>query len=245
MIRITTSGILPFPCAVVAAVLCFFFLTHDGSAADANSEDLWRQADALMQRNQYRAAMPVLLRAAQMGNARAQATLGNIYHGAKGVPKDDTEAMRWYALAAAQGHRFAQYSLGNGYMLGIGGLPVDQARATALFEASARQGLTDAQEATAMSYELGRGTSRDRQRSIYWLDQASATGDVYARGFAKILRNPHTPVFSNLNQVEGFVTSVFQYCWHDQFPVRRPDLDSPGIEVWSHFAPNWRDSYCW
>jgi TPR repeat protein len=147
-------------------------------------------------------------------------------------------------MAAAQGHRFAEYSLGNGYMLGLGGLPVDQQRATKLFEASAEQGLVDAQEATAMSYELGRGTAHDRDRALYWLDQAAARGDFYAQGFAKILRNPNTPRFADTDQVEGFVYQVFQYCWRGQFPVRRPDLDRPGIEVWEHMPYNWRNTYC-
>jgi TPR repeat protein len=216
------------------------------AAADAQSEQLWQQADALVKRSQYQQALPILLEAARRGHPRAQTTLGNLYHAGKpGIAQDDTTAMKWYALGAAQGHRFAQYSLANGYMLGIGGLMQDQAKATQLFEASAQQGLTDAQEAIAMSYELGRGTQRNRARAVYWLDQAARQGDVYAQGFAKILRNPNTPQFRSINDVEGFVTGVFQYCWHDQFPRRRPDLDTPGYQVWQHMAPNWRDSYCW
>jgi len=214
------------------------------AAGDAQAEQLWQQADALMQRNQYPAALPLLQQAAGLGHARAQTTLGNIFHGAKGVPKDDTKAMFWYAKGAAQGHRFAQYSLANGYMLGLGGLPVDQVQATVLFEASAQQGLVDAQEAIAMSYELGRGTPHNRPRALAWLDQANRQGDFFAGGMAKILRNPNTPVFANGDALQNFITAVFSYCWRDRFPHRRPDLDSPGYHVWEHFAPNYRDTYC-
>jgi TPR repeat protein len=197
--------------------------------------------------NQPDAAAPVLaylVKIAQAGNPQAQSMLGNIYHDGRGVPPNDTTAMQWYAKSAAQGHAYAEYALGNGYMLGIGGLPEDQAKATALFVSAAGKGLTDAQEAAAMSYELGRGTARDRRRAIYWLDQAAAQGDIYSGGFAKILRNPNTPTFDSFGAAEGFVASVFAYCWRDRFPVRRPDLDGPGYRVWERMAPNWRDSYC-
>jgi TPR repeat protein len=197
--------------------------------------------------HQQAAAAPIfayLQKRATGGDATAQSMLGNMYHDGRGVPQNDATAMAWYAKSAAQGHAYAQYSLGNGYMLGIGGLPQDQAKATQLFVAAAQKGLADAQEAAAVSYELGRGTSRNRAQAIYWLDQAAKQGDIYSAGFAKILRNPNTPAFHNDNEVENFVESVFQYCWHDRFPERRPDLESPGYHVWQSLAPNWRDSYC-
>jgi len=226
---------------LIAALVSLF---AGAAVADDEAEQEWRQADILMQRQQYQAALPLLLDAGRRGHVRAQATLGNIYHGAKGVAKDDTIAMQWYAKAAAQGHRFAEYSLGNGYMLGLGGLPVDQVQATELFEASARQGLEDAQEAIAVSYELGRGTAHDRAKAIYWLDQASSQGNIHARGMAKILRNPNTPVFNGADDLQDFITAVFSYCWRGQFPVRRFDLDRPGVQVWQYKLYNWRNTYC-
>ncbi len=197
--------------------------------------------------HQRAAAAPVLAyleKKARAGDAQAQSMLGNMYHGGRGVPQNDTTAMAWYGKSAAQGHAYAEYSLGNGYMLGIGGLAPDQVKATALFVSAAGKGLVDAQEAAAMSYELGRGVAKDRRRAIYWLDQAARQGDTYSAGFAKILRNPNTPVFRSYGEAEGFVASVFQYCWRDRFPVRRPDLDGPGYHVWQSLKPNWRDSYC-
>ena len=43
--------------------------------------------------------------AADKGFAEAQYTLGNFYEDGTGVMQDYAEAMRWYRLAAAQGHR--------------------------------------------------------------------------------------------------------------------------------------------
>ena len=43
-------------------------------------------------------------KAAEQGDAVAQAALGFSYATGDGVPQDDGEAVRWYRLAAAQGN---------------------------------------------------------------------------------------------------------------------------------------------
>jgi hypothetical protein len=43
-----------------------------------------------------------------------------MYRDGKGVPQDDVEAVRWYRLAADQGHANAQYNLGVMYDIGAG-----------------------------------------------------------------------------------------------------------------------------
>jgi len=76
--------------------------------------------------NQPAAVAPVfayLERRAGAGDAQAQSMLGNIYHDGRGVPPNDATAMAWYSKSAAQGHAYAEYALGNGFMLGIGGRP--------------------------------------------------------------------------------------------------------------------------
>ena len=49
---------------------------------------------------------------ALQGDAKSQFSLGLAYEDGDGVPKNIPEAMRWYQLAAEQGHRSAQYNLG-------------------------------------------------------------------------------------------------------------------------------------
>ena len=51
---------------------------------------------------------------------KAQFLLGWMYHEGKGVPKDDKTAVKWYRLAAEQGHADAQISLGAMYAFGTG-----------------------------------------------------------------------------------------------------------------------------
>ena len=48
---------------------------------------------------------------AKQGNADAQFQLAWLYYDGDGVPQDDTEAAKWYRLAADQGHEAAQNSL--------------------------------------------------------------------------------------------------------------------------------------
>jgi len=43
-----------------------------------------------------------------------------MYANGRGVPEDDAEAVRWYRLAAEQGHAHAQYNLGVKYDNGDG-----------------------------------------------------------------------------------------------------------------------------
>jgi TPR repeat protein len=95
------------------------------------------------------AALQHYRRAAELGFAEAQATLGAIYErGWQGVNQDDGQAAQWYAKAAAQGHAGAELNLGNLYAKGRG-VPQDMAKARQLIQAAADQGFAPAQAALA------------------------------------------------------------------------------------------------
>ena len=46
------------------------------------------------------------------GDAKAQYSLGYMYDFGEGVPQNDAEAVRWYRMAAEQGHAKALFNLG-------------------------------------------------------------------------------------------------------------------------------------
>ena len=48
---------------------------------------------------------------AEQGQAEAQFNLGMTYHNGEGVPRNDSEATKWYRKAAEQGHAEAQYNV--------------------------------------------------------------------------------------------------------------------------------------
>jgi TPR repeat protein len=53
--------------------------------------------------------LELLKSGAEQGDADAQSNLGDMYDNGDCVPQDFVEAMRWYRLAADQGHASAQY----------------------------------------------------------------------------------------------------------------------------------------
>ena len=96
------------------------------------------------------AARAVFERAARMGLAAAQYSLGYMHHRGRGGPADPTEAKRWYRLAAEQGDRSA-------HATGQGGLRRDEAAAVPYLEKAAAQGQNEAIVLLGGYYEDGRG----------------------------------------------------------------------------------------
>src|ERR1700722_10386815 len=97
---------------LVVTLLVVFVSTSLAASAQSNAsaEAAWQQAVQYINANDYRDAIPFLVRAANAGHPRAQATLGLAYlQGGQGVPHDDRRAAMWLQRAAAQGHRAAQY----------------------------------------------------------------------------------------------------------------------------------------
>ena len=62
-----------------------------------------------------------------------------MYRRGEGVPQDYVEAVKWYRLAAEQGHAYAQNKLGNMYQFGEG-LTQDILEAMRWFRLAADQG---------------------------------------------------------------------------------------------------------
>ena len=72
--------------------------------------------------------------------------IGWIYAVCRGVPADYAEAVKWFRLAAEQGHADAQKNLGRMYEIGHG-VSRDEAEAVKWFRKAAAQGVEDAQDA--------------------------------------------------------------------------------------------------
>ena len=69
----------------------------------------------------------------------AQNNLGTLYDRGQGVAQNYAEAIKWYRLAAEQGHDVAQYNLGTMYAVGHG-VPLDYVSAYKWLNLSAAQG---------------------------------------------------------------------------------------------------------
>lgn len=114
-------------------------------------------------------------RAADLGSARGQAMLGNIYsNGVKGKP-DFERAVKWYTLSVEKGDRDGEFGLGVRYVLGEG-VEVDHAQARRLFKAAADQGQGDAQYNFASMCEEGKGGDQDPASALRYYRLAAEQG---------------------------------------------------------------------
>ena len=144
---------------------------------------------------------------ARQGDADAQFFLGLCYDQAEGFEEDDKEAVKWYRLAAKQGHAGAQLYLGahatdekeavkwyrlaakQGYaeaqlMLGIcylagDGVAKDEKEAVKLFRLAAEQGCVRAQHKLGTCYEYGSGVAKDRKKAVKWWLLAAPEDDYF------------------------------------------------------------------
>ena len=122
---------------------------------------------------------------AEQGDAEAQFNLGTRYASGRGVPEDETEAVRWFRLAADQGHITAQLNLGARYAIGQG-VPEDDAESVRWLRLAADQGAADAQHSLGTRYERGLGVPQNIVASHMWFTLAAArssdeNSDAYAK----------------------------------------------------------------
>jgi TPR repeat protein len=102
----------------------------------------------------YQTALQLLQPLAERGDPQAELQIGTLYLWGHGIPRDDTEAVRWFRASAEQGYGPAQVTLGRMYVAG-NGVPKDMVQAYMWFSlAVGRMGpeasaATEARERTA------------------------------------------------------------------------------------------------
>ncbi|MBT4357135.1 MAG: sel1 repeat family protein, partial [Proteobacteria bacterium] len=131
---------------------------------------------------------------AKKGDADAQFNVGLLYEQGKGVPVDGSTkamdyeiaaqnyvtAMKWYTLAAAQGHVFAQTNLGAMYDRGAGVLENDKI-AVKWYTLAAKQGFAVAQSNLGAMYDNGEGVEQDYKSGAKWYTLAAEQGYAQAQ----------------------------------------------------------------
>ena len=120
--------------------------------------------------------------AAEQGDADAQFEVGESYTSGTKVPRDHTEAARWYRQAAEQGHADALFLLGEHYARGLGVLKDDKEAARS-FRQAAEQGHDSAQLVLAGFFAEGRGVLKDDKEAARWYRQAAERGNAIAQMF--------------------------------------------------------------
>jgi TPR repeat protein len=128
--------------------------------------------------------------AAAKGSADAQAELAFCYSIGKGVPKDDSEALRFLRLAAEQGNERGLVELGYYYENGWGGLRKDDREAVRLFKLAADQGHPKGQLNLGRAYMIGLGgLPKDEAEAVRQYKLAAGQG---YRGAQNVLAIIHS-----------------------------------------------------
>jgi uncharacterized protein len=122
-------------------------------------------------------AFEILIKFAQAGEADAQKIIGHMYSFGQGVQQDDSEAIRWYRLAAEQGDRVAQNNLAS-YLL-------DEKFEEAIkwYVASAEQNFPFAQDALGDIFSGSLANSDayiNKDQALKWYSRAAENGFVSA-----------------------------------------------------------------
>jgi TPR repeat protein len=119
-------------------------------------------------------------KAAEQGDANAQARMGMRYSMGIGVPTNDGQALAWYRKAADQGEMLGEMYLADGYETGKH-LPRDPAKAFYWNRKLAGHSDIDAQRKIGMDYALGKGVKQDFNQAYVWLALVVKTDHLLKR----------------------------------------------------------------
>jgi uncharacterized protein len=121
-------------------------------------------------------ALQILGPLAEGGDAIAQYTIGKMCVQGRAAPEGWAEALKWYRLAAAQGHAGAQTLLGDWY----NAEGDDKWEAVKWFRKAADQGCPEAQFQLGSCYEH-LDLMHDPAKAVKWYRMAAAQGQINAQ----------------------------------------------------------------
>jgi len=128
----------------------------------------------------YKTALENFRKAAEQGYAVAQYLLGAMYNEGRGVPENDTLAVKWYRKAAEQGYADAYRILGFMYATGQG-VPKYDTEAVKWYRKAAEQGDATAQLNLGIMYNEGRGMPENDTEAVKWYRKAAEQGHAKAQ----------------------------------------------------------------
>lgn len=124
-------------------------------------------------------AAQLILSAAANGNLDAQARLGQILLDGRGIQRDPSLALRWFAIAADAGHVAARNMLGRCWQMGWG-CAIDLACAARHYRMAATQGDDWGCYNYANMLAKGWGVACDRAAALAYYQRAAANGHAKA-----------------------------------------------------------------
>lgn len=152
----------------------------------------WQEALAGYERQDYPTVLSELLPIAELGDARSQLLVGEMYRDGMGTPQNYQEALHWYRRSAQQGLPEAQESLGVMYLAGKGVLQ-DNVEGLKWVTSAANSGLPSSQLRLGLAYQNGLGVIQNYTLSHMWYNLAAAAGSKQAALLREHLAQQMTP----------------------------------------------------
>ena len=179
---------------------------QESAPADANDpesvsgEDAYGKGLLAYENEHYRDAFNCFLEAAKRGNIKAQWRLAECYEDGNGVPRNPSEAAKWYQKLADEGDAEAQYRLAVSYP--VRG-PEGKTVVFELMHNAAEHGNVKAQMCLGSYYAKGYGVKKDMVKALKWFQRLAEQGVteaqcclgwIYEQGSDEAPRNPETAV---------------------------------------------------
>lgn len=114
-------------------------------------------------------------RAADAGDAHAQANYGLMLANGVGTPQNNASAFSYFQAAAKQGNAFAHYGLGAMYLVGSAPVGKNETLAVLYFEKAAELGYNEAHTYLGSAYLHGRGVVRNNSKAFEHFSLAAET----------------------------------------------------------------------
>lgn len=141
------------------------------------AEEQNQQAKDFLTKGDTKNAVPLLKKAAEMGQAEAQFNLGVCYQQGAGVDKNDSIANYWLMKSAEQGSVNAQFKVAYSYAVGRG-YKQDMAKAFYWSLKCAEQHDPECMWNVLSCYENGTGTKQSNDSMIAWAVKLGSLPDM-------------------------------------------------------------------
>jgi len=145
-----------------------------------SAAELAEQGVAAYDSEDYSAALPFLIRAAEREDPEAQYTLGRMYFNGYGVVQDVDRAIALFEQSADQGHPGGQTAVGYLYTTGQG-YELDDDEANRWYRMAADQGFAQAQFNLGYMVQNGRGVEASDEDAVQWYRLAADGGYAAAQ----------------------------------------------------------------
>jgi TPR repeat protein len=128
---------------------------------------------------EYDTALAIWQPLADAGDAESQYGLGMMYGNGFGVAMDDALALKWYGLAAEQGHSGAMCNLAIMHQNGWG-VPLNEEEAVRLYSLAAEQGVAEAMVSLGRHFAMDFSDAYDPVEAYKWFSLGALQNDIDA-----------------------------------------------------------------